>query len=107
MATLAQQPFPDVLKTALDDQPKNLPKHKKLPESDGRSTAESSESEIDEARSKDRRQNAKRKDYTKRKGVGKRMSLDSASEDIEDSEVEGDESSLVNFNPASKTQRRN
>ncbi|KAJ5187479.1 hypothetical protein N7449_010473 [Penicillium cf. viridicatum] len=101
MSTLAQQPFPDVLETALNDQPENLPKHKKvklLPdESDEGSIVESSESEIDETRSKGHHQNAKRKDYAKRKGKGKCMSLDSESED--------DESSLVNFNPASKTQR--
>lgn len=71
------------------------------------STSEPSESEIDETRSKGHHQNDKRKDYAKRKGKGKPVSLDSESEDIEDSQIEDDESSLVNFNPASKTQRRN
>ncbi|CAI7639722.1 unnamed protein product [Penicillium discolor] len=76
------------------------------PFADERSTAEPSESEIDETRSKGHHQNDKRKDYAKRKGKGKSVSLDSESEDIENSEIE-DESSPVNFNPASKTQRRN
>ncbi|KAJ5920484.1 hypothetical protein N7516_011342 [Penicillium verrucosum] len=104
----------DVPEMTLDYQPENLPKNKKskiLPnESDEGSTAESSESEIDETQPKSHHQNAKRKDHVKHKGKGKRMSLDSEgedSEDSEDSEVEDDESSLVNFNASSKTQRRN
>lgn len=104
----------DVPEMTLDYQPENPPKYKKsklLPnESDEGSTAEYSESEIDETQPKSHHQNAKRKDHVKHKGKGKRMSLDSEgedSEDSEDSEVENDESSLVNFNASSKTQRRN
>ncbi|KAJ9489503.1 hypothetical protein VN97_g3768 [Penicillium thymicola] len=114
MSSLRPQLYPDVLETTLNDQPENLPTHKKLKflhnESDEGSTAESSESEINETQSKTHHQNAKRKDYVKHKGKGKRMSLDSEGEDNEDSEdskVEDDESSPVNFNPTSKTQCRN
>lgn len=60
-----------------------------------------------ETQSKGHHQNDKRKDYAKRTGKGKRRSPDCESEDSEDSEIEDDESSLANFNPATKTQRRN
>lgn len=69
--------------------------------------AESSELEVDKTQSKTHHQNDKRKAYAERKKKGKRVSLDGDSEDIENSEIEDDDSSLVNFNPASKTQRRN
>lgn len=63
-----------------------------------------------ETQSKGHHQNDKRKDYAKRTGKGKRRSPDCESEDSEDSEdseIEDDKSSLANFNPATKTQRRN
>lgn len=102
------------LETTSDHQTETHLKYKKsklLPdESDEGSTAESSESEIDDSRSKRRHQTTKHKDYAKHKGKGKNMSLHSESEDSEDSEdseVEDDDYSLSNFKPPSKTQRRN
>ncbi|KAJ6180544.1 hypothetical protein N7519_011005 [Penicillium mononematosum] len=100
---------PNVTEETSDVQTQQRSKHKKsklLPdESDEGITAESSESETNDFRSKGHRQNPKHKCYANHKGKGKKMPLDSESED-ERSEVEDDESSVANFKLPSKTQRK-
>ncbi|KAJ5373954.1 hypothetical protein N7517_005960 [Penicillium concentricum] len=76
-------------------------------ESEEGSTAESSESEIDDSPSKRHNQKAKHIDYAYRKGKGKNTALDIESEDGQSSEVEDNEPSLENFKLPSETQRRN
>ncbi|KAJ5824171.1 hypothetical protein N7447_006511 [Penicillium robsamsonii] len=111
LSTLSKQKCDSPTEDTSDEQIKKRPKHKKsklLPDaSDEGSTAESSESEIDESPSKGPHRKTMHKDHAKRKGKGKNPTLDTESEDSLNSEVEEDDSSSESFKVPSKTQRRN